>query len=30
LDLCDLLGLLVLTVVDGFVLCWRDVSDGAV
>jgi hypothetical protein len=30
LGLCDLLGLWVLTVVDGFVLCRRDVTDRAV
>jgi hypothetical protein len=30
LDLCDLLGLLVLTVIDGFVFCRRDVADRAV
>jgi len=30
LDLCDLLGLSVLTVVDGFVFCRGDVTNGAV
>ncbi len=30
MGLCDLLGLLLLTVVDGFVFCWWDVADRAV
>jgi hypothetical protein len=30
LDLCDLLGLWVVTIADGFVFCRRDVTDRAV